>query len=402
MFQNLKNASKALLAVGMVAAVLAPAASVFAASVIKIDGSTTVWPITQIATYQTAADLPGVTYDITYTGSGHGQTSITNGFVDIGSSSSSCSAANAMIPNPNSFTSGTYNKTTNAAPYPCTGANAVVDNVIAKDGVSIEVNTARSCLAQITLGQVQGIWEGTITNWNQIGCENHSIDVLARIIGSGTRASFVKLAGVYCTDSSDCASTPISGGKSEQIVVTLPRLGGNAEMEAKIASDQWAIGYVGLAFTDPNVKLLPLDTGNSYGFVAPSVATVLNGHYGLSRDLHMYTKPSPSADVTNFIQWIKNPAGQSIIQQLGFANIATVVPNWDVDASSDKIADVLDLATIGANWQVAAPVVTVTDPGTGDTLHLTQFGWIRSDVNSDGVVDVLDLATVGANWQKSW
>jgi uncharacterized protein (TIGR03790 family) len=77
-------------------------------------------------------------------------------------------------------------------------------------------------------------------------------------------------------------------------------------------------------------------------------------------------------------------------RQLSFVNtvIGDPLMTWKQllagDANMDGRVDMIDLATIGANW--------------GDTVTPGGAGWYAGDLNSDGIVDVLDLALMGDSW----
>jgi len=50
----------------------------------------------------------------------------------------------------------------------------------------------------------------------------------------------------------------------------------------------------------------------------PTKENVKNGRYPLSRYLHLYTISTPTGAVKDFIDWIISPAGQKIIEGVGF------------------------------------------------------------------------------------
>jgi phosphate transport system substrate-binding protein len=82
-----------------------------------------------------------------------------------------------------------------------------------------------------------------------------------------------------------------------------------------------AIGYDGLGYVTPEVKIVAVarDAGGPY--VIPSAETVSQGTYPISRDLYMYTAREPQGALTTYLEWILSLEGQKIVTQLGFVPI---------------------------------------------------------------------------------
>jgi phosphate transport system substrate-binding protein len=57
--------------------------------------------------------------------------------------------------------------------------------------------------------------------------------------------------------------------------------------------------------------------------VMPSVATVIDKSYPISRPMFMYTPGDPSAHVKKYIDWILSPAGQHIVEKTGYVPLAS-------------------------------------------------------------------------------
>jgi ABC-type phosphate transport system substrate-binding protein len=202
-FVNLKKVSKTLVFVSILVSLLVSAMSVLAATPnpneVVIDGSTTVYPVVRIGITQFPALFPGTIMTVYSTGSGHGQISVMNDYVDIGMSSSNCSGSNAFVPTSGGFTSGSYTLTTNSSPYNC---STLTQTAFARDGLTILVNKQKQtecggALTTITRDQVGAIYRGEINNWSQLNgsCPSSTLTPRARIVGSGTRQSLLEMLG---------------------------------------------------------------------------------------------------------------------------------------------------------------------------------------------------------------
>ncbi|HMA04308.1 MAG TPA: substrate-binding domain-containing protein, partial [Methanomicrobiales archaeon] len=74
-------------------------------------------------------------------------------------------------------------------------------------------------------------------------------------------------------------------------------------------------------FITPGVKALKLY--NSKGVaIAPSIATVLDHTYPISRPLYMITQGQPSGLARDFIDFILSPDGQKIVEEQGFVPLS--------------------------------------------------------------------------------
>ena len=78
-----------------------------------------------------------------------------------------------------------------------------------------------------------------------------------------------------------------------------------------------AIGYDGLGYVTPDQKVLAVARDASSPYVLPSVATVNNRTYPISRFLYMYTIGEPSGQVKAYLDWVLGP-GQKLVSKLGF------------------------------------------------------------------------------------
>jgi phosphate transport system substrate-binding protein len=248
-------------------------------------------------------------------------------------------------------------------------------------------------ITQITMDQVKGIYNGTITNWSSIpGAGSGTIVPRSRIIGSGSRDDLLRLFGV--TDALEQATITATG---------LGRLTTSADESDAACNNVNQIVYTSLAnllLDGPSgsdcLKALQLAAGSTSTYVAPSVTTVQNGTYPAPRQLFLAlgkfsvigsaatTDDSANVKAQDLVNYMLTSAGQTAVNQVGFVNqaIPASQPIPDFDVNLDGGVSVLDLGKITGKW--------------GQTSACK--GWIRADVNNDGGISVLDLGKVTGKW----
>jgi phosphate transport system substrate-binding protein len=90
---------------------------------------------------------------------------------------------------------------------------------------------------------------------------------------------------------------------------------------SEVSENPNAIGYDGLGYVTPSVKVIALSKDPAGPYVLPSVETVNDGSYLISRDLYMYTGQSISPAVQAYMEWIMGTEAQQIVSDLGFVPI---------------------------------------------------------------------------------
>ena len=240
---------------------------------LKVTGSTTVLPIAQKAaeSYMTAHQEANIL--ITGGGSSVGIQAVDEGTADIGMSSRDL-------------------KPEDQARYP-----DLVKKEISYDAIVIVANPANQ-VDQLTLNQVRGIYNGTYTNWNQVGGQDQAIVVVGRDSASGTREYFSE-----------------SVMMRDNFTKFQEEFNSNGGIQQKISQTKGAIGYVGLGFTDGVKKINIVVNGTP---VEATVASVKAGAYPVSRPLFMLTKGTPTGLAAQYIDFILSPEGQKIVEEEGF------------------------------------------------------------------------------------
>jgi phosphate transport system substrate-binding protein len=176
--------------------------------------------------------------------------------------------------------------------------SVVIFAVIVNKGVTV---------TNLTSAQIQGIYNGTTTNWNQVGGSNLPIVVVSRPASSGTRATFVK----YVNGGPEKVSGPSSlTTDSTGTVIT------------NVAQNNGAIGYAatGAAMKNSGVTIISID-GN-----APTAANVENNTYKFWNIEHMYTKGPATGLSQALIDYMTSPDAITLAQQQDYVPITQMSP----------------------------------------------------------------------------
>ena len=183
-----------------------------------------------------------------------------------------------------------------------------VEHHVGYDGIAIYVHRANP-LPSITMEQLAQLFgdNGTLTRWSQLeidpgGAEFEPIVLASRQNNSGTYEYFREA---------------VLGGSKGRFRPECVNLNGSKDVVEFVAKTRSAIGYSGLAYATPEVRVVPVIKKGG-GAVLPSNATVLDGTYPIARPLFMYTNGEPAGAVKEYLDWVKSDAGQLVLQQHGY------------------------------------------------------------------------------------
>ncbi len=242
---------------------------------IKLMGSDTMLPLALAEAEEYMKENPGKSLSVTGGGSGVGINQLIDGNTNIADAS-------------REVTNDEIQKAK------AKGVN-ITQNLVGYDGITVIVNSANP-VSNLTFTQLRGIYNGSITNWKDVGGQDKPIVAYSRETTSGTYADFKK--DVLLGDE-------YGNGVSPQSATGL--------IVDNVANNVNAIGYIGFAYLDNSVKALSLDKGN--GSVSPTPETILSGAYPLSRNLYMDTNGEPSGLTKEFIDFVLSDKGQSVASE---------------------------------------------------------------------------------------
>ena len=240
---------------------------------ISMVGSTSMEKLANALSEAFMEEHPDVTVTAEFVGSGAGIEAVTNGTADIGNSSRSLKDEEK--------------------------AAGVVENVVAIDGIAVCVDPANE-VADLTKEQLTNIYNGTVTNWKEVGGADEPIIVIGREAGSGTRGAFEELVDLVdgCKYANELDST--------------------GAVIAKVASTPGAIGYASLDALDDSVKALSLEG------VEATAENIKAGNYFLSRPFVMATKGEISEQndlVQAWFDFVLGDEGQQVASEVGLITV---------------------------------------------------------------------------------
>ncbi len=275
---------------------------------ITIIGSSTVLPIAETCAEEFMKANDNVQISVAGGGSSVGIKSVLQGDADIGDASRD--AKESDVKNED----GTYKYQKEDGTDITFADLQAGQNIIAYDGIAVVVSPSiYESITKLTMDEVYQIYTGEIDNWADVGGPNKTIYIVDRSSSSGTRATFVELI----EDSSGNALEDFeeTGTLAYDIVSAE-----NSDVVNAISGNTQAIGYIGLGYVDPETcPSVEIGVGGTY--VTPSIETVKDGSYPISRSLNMYTIGEPTGLVKDFIDYVESEEGQQWVTEEGFITI---------------------------------------------------------------------------------
>jgi phosphate transport system substrate-binding protein len=264
--------------------------------VIQIDGSSTVYPITEAVAEEFRKEKPGIKVSVALSGTGGGFKKFGRGEIDINDASRPIKPAEDSLAKANNIS--------------YTGLT------IAYDGLSVVVNPQNNWVTSMTVEELKKLWapeaQGTVMRWNQIRPEwpNEEIHLFGPGVESGTYDYFTEVI----VGKSHSSRGDFTASEDDNVLVQ------------GIASDKNALGFFGLAYYEENMeklKLVGIDDGkddNGAGPILPSVETVKNKTYApLGRPLYIYINSVAAGrqEVKDFIAFYLSNVN-TLSQEVGY------------------------------------------------------------------------------------
>lgn len=249
---------------------------------IVIAGSTALLPLSLQAAKEFKQLNPGVSIAAAGAGSVTGPQAVEKGSAQIGACDWNASTA---VPDFSAF-SGLVANSVAVIPF-----STIVNNNVTK--------------TSLTEAQLQGIFTGKYTNWNQVGGANAGIVVVNRAFGSGTRVNYQAKA--------------LGGTKTVKRNSNYKEVGSSGAMFTAVSTTPNSIGYIDLVYVKAGVKAV------SYNGVAPSVANVISKKYPVWAYGYYMTKGQPTGATKAFIAYVKSAKfQQGSVKKMKFVPLSSM------------------------------------------------------------------------------
>jgi phosphate transport system substrate-binding protein len=182
--------------------------------------------------------------------------------------------------------------------------------IVGYDALAIYVHKDNP-IEEISFEQLKEIYSetGKFTKWSDLGLKipgaaNDQIVRVSRQSSSGTYEFFRE----HVLEKKDfkLGSRDMNGSK---------------EVVELVASTPTAIGYSGMGYAQPGVKMLKVSEKPGTPAAAPTVENTLKKTYPISRSLLIYTLGAPEGHLKAYIDWMLSDAGQKIVEESGYVPV---------------------------------------------------------------------------------
>lgn len=291
------NLLKALTIAGILSTTLSVANTAFAAEkMIKIDGSSTVYPITE-AVAEEFQKAKKIKVTVGESGTGGGFKKFCRGETDI---------SNASRP--------IAQKEMDA----CKEAGIqYIELPIAFDALTVVVNSKNDWVKSLTVDELKKIWEpgSKVKNWKQVNSAYP--DKALSLYGPGTASGTFDYFTEAVNGKSKASRTDYTPSEDDNVIVQ------------GVSGNMAGMGYFGLAYYEENkdkLKAVPVAAKAGGPAVLPSVATVMDGTYQpLSRPIFIYVNATSAAfkpEVKAFVNFYLEHA-PALVKEVQYVPLTT-------------------------------------------------------------------------------
>jgi phosphate transport system substrate-binding protein len=279
-------------AVGLIMA----AVPAWSATLIKIDGSSTVYPITEAVAEEFQKKDRAVRITVGISGTGGGFKKFCGGEIDLADASRPIKASEVKL---------------------CADRKVeYIELPVAFDGLAVMVNPKNTWAASMTVAELKKLWEpaaqAKITRWSQVrpGWPDKEIRLFGAGVDSGTYDYFTEAV----IGQEHASRGDYTASEDDNVLVQ------------GIANDPLALGFFGVAYYESNktrLKLVAIDDENpknGAGPISASAETIKSGTYQpLSRPIFMYVnkKALERPEIANFVKFYLT-AGRELVSEVGY------------------------------------------------------------------------------------
>ena len=269
---------------------------------VLVDGSSTVYPVTQAAAEEFAVFAPDVQVTVGISGTGGGFARFCAGETDISDASRPIVPDEVALCEENGI--------------------EFIEIPVAYDGLSVLVNPANDWAECLTVEELNTIWapeaEGQISNWNQV--REDFPDAPLNLYGAGTDSGTFDYFTQAINGEEGASRGDFQASEDDNILVQ------------GIAGDPNALGFFGFSYYVANqdsLKLVAVDDGDGE-CIEPSAETITNASYQpLSRPIFIYVKAESAErpEVAAFVDFYLSDSFTPVIDtpEVGYVELAPEV-----------------------------------------------------------------------------
>ena len=274
--------------------------------VVSLDGSSTVFPISEAVAEEFLTVAPRVRVTVGVSGTGGGFKKFLAEETDINDASRAISESEQAQADANGID--------------------YLEIPVAFDGLSVVVNPQNDWVDYLTVAELQKIWQpgSTVDTWDDIrpGWPNEPV----RLYGPGTDSGTFDYFTEAINGESGASRPDYTASEDDNVLVQ------------GIAGDEHAMGFFGFAYYAENqqrLRVVPIDSGN--GPVTPSPTTINDGTYSpLSRPIFIYLNTASLArpEVRAFVDFYLDNAGV-LANEVGYIEL----PEAMYQEARDKVSN---------------------------------------------------------------
>lgn len=266
---------------------------------IKIEGSSTVFPISEAVAEEFNAKHPNVRISIAGQGSGTAFSGLLAGTADIGNASRKI-------------------KTSEADALTAAGID-VHEIKLGDDGITIVVPTSNTWMTDITVDELKQLWlvGSAVDSWDDIRSTWPAQPI--RLFGPGAESGTLEffreaVLGKDSTGAYNAIRNDYTPSEDDNVLVT------------GVAGNTYSMGFFGFAYYLENtatLKAVPVINKGSTTPVMPSLTTISNGTYApLARPLYMYVHVEAYQEkeaVREFVDFFLSEDGRAMVSEVGYS-----------------------------------------------------------------------------------
>ncbi len=297
---------------------------------VNIDGSSTVYPISQAMAEEFQGANPNAQVSVAFSGTGGGMKKFCAGEIDVADASRAIKQEEIDA---------------------CTKAGIeFIELPVALDGLAVVVNPQNTWAKCLTVAELKKIWEpaatGKVTNWNQVRPDFP--DAPIKLYSPGTDSGTFEYFTEAINEEAKASRTDITPSEDDNVLVQ------------GVSGDPNAMGYFGVAYFEENqdkLKLVEVENPETKECKAPiPLDNVIDGTYSpLSRPLFIYVskkamdeKPAVKAFVDFYLN---NPT--EIVKSTGYVELPA--------EAYTKAQERVSAGKTGSTFKDAKPGETITD-----------------------------------------